>query len=593
VADAFSPTTTEREPRLFEIAAGRTSTLPWPAHHFDVLVGNPPWDEPVGSAVSSTAERWAAASELPVGDRSPSQLFLWLALHLLKADGVAGLLVAASVFYNTRTTSRAFRRTWLGIVNLEEVANFSQVRRLFFARAVAPFCFVRFRVGGKVTAASRVLFSTVRPSIPLRATKALAYGQVERRVVSQAALIEREYLWKVYAWGNHHDEALMSRLDLEQTLADVLPSSTRPGYGYQRGRTRPSQTLLDVPSLDTFEPWGPVLPSWLEPPPAGVKRQPDERLYEGYRLLVRRGIKVGFGPLVRLEDARLAFRHTTYCIPLNSLPVWQAMLLFGILLSSLGRYRIFMTSGSWGLWHDSVVSQDILQVPVRVAARKDPTVARLLTIVRAIRAWRPESGGSSAWADGDPGVPSGLLGELNDAVFDLFGLTAGERDIVNDWERYRVPGARVEGAARPVVPQANLDASSVNGNPIGRYIDTFVGNWNRELAPEAQLTWRLATSSSRTVLAAIFETREVSLPTSEDRSLPRTSAAGWAETLDRLDTTLQNQLARRIAIDGVVRSVADTHIVIVKRNEERLWSASAAREDFEATLVQAMNLRQS
>jgi hypothetical protein len=539
------------------------------------------------------AERWAAERGLPVGDRSPSQLFLWLALTLLKPNGIAGFLVAASVFYNTRPTSKEFRRTWLSSVSLNEVTNFSQVRRLFFARGVAPFCFVRFRAGGKVTAASLVLYSTVRPSTALQATKALAYGQLERRVVSQAALIEREYLWKVYAWGNHHDEALMSRLDLEQTLSDVLPpTSTSPGYGYQLGSEQPSNTLLEIPSLDTFEPWGPVLPSWIEDPPRGVKRQPDERLYTGNRLLVRRGIRVGFGPLVRLEDTRLAFRHTTYCVPLDSIPVWQAMLLFGILLSSLSRYRIFMTSSLWGLWHDSVGSQDVLQVPVRLPSRKDPVTSRILSIVRTVRSWRRDSDDAPAWVDPHaPDTPSGLLHELDEAVFDLFGLTAGERDTINDWQRYRIPGAGAGAAARLVVPQASSEPSSINGNPIDRYIKTFLGSWNHELAPDGRLTWRLATSSSHSVIAAIFETRE--MPASSEQPSLAGETVGWTDALDRLDISLQNHLARRLAVDGVVRSVADTHIVIVKRNEERLWSASAAREDFEATLVQAMNLQQS
>jgi hypothetical protein len=50
--------------------------------------------------------------------------------------------------------------------------------------------------------------------------------------------------------------------------------------------------------------------------------------------------------------------------------------------------------------------------------------------------------------------------------------------------------------------------------------------------------------------------------------------------------------SQSIYIDGVVRAVSDEQIIIVKRNENRLWTRSIAREDAEATLVQAMN-RQS
>src|SRR5262249_27248772 len=154
------------------------------------------------------------------------------------------------------------------------------------------------------------------------------------------------------AWGNHFDEALMRRLDVERTLAEVLPAGPPfPQYGYQWGRSEPSDVLRRLRSLKTFEPWGPIKDSWLEPPPSGTKRQPDERLYTGYRLLVRRGVKAGFGPHVRLEDEDLSFRHHTYCVPLTDMTDWQAKLIFGTLTSSLGRYRIFMTSGAWGIWH--------------------------------------------------------------------------------------------------------------------------------------------------------------------------------------------------------------------------------------------------
>ena len=42
----------------------------------------------------------------------------------------------------------------------------------------------------------------------------------------------------------------------------------------------------------------------------------------------------------------------------------------------------------------------------------------------------------------------------------------------------------------------------------------------------------------------------------------------------------------------MLRAVTDSAIIIVKRNEGRLWSATAAREDAEATIAQAMRLQQ-
>ena len=51
-------------------------------------------------------------------------------------------------------------------------------------------------------------------------------------------------------------------------------------------------------------------------------------------------------------------------------------------------------------------------------------------------------------------------------------------------------------------------------------------------------------------------------------------------------------MSRQIYIDNMVRVVADTEICIIKRDERMLWTRSMAREDAEATLVQAMYLQE-
>ncbi len=49
-------------------------------------------------------------------------------------------------------------------------------------------------------------------------------------------------------------------------------------------------------------------------------------------------------------------------------------------------------------------------------------------------------------------------------------------------------------------------------------------------------------------------------------------------------SSLQSYYAQRIFIDGAVRVVTPTDVVLIKRNERRLWTRSVAREDAEAAL---------
>ena len=138
----------------------------------------------------------------------------------------------------------------------------------------------------------------------------------------------------------------MARLDAEEHLKNFLPTDPGPGYGYQLGEKSPSEVLSSLRSLDRFNFWGPLDACSFKKPPAGAKRQPDERLYEGRRIVIG-GIRSGFGPPARLETEPFSFQRKIYCLPVHSIPLWQAETILGTLLSALGRYRLFMASGSW------------------------------------------------------------------------------------------------------------------------------------------------------------------------------------------------------------------------------------------------------
>lgn len=104
------------------------------------------------------------------------------------------------------------------------------------------------------------------------------------------------------------------------------------------------------------EPFGPLRADWFLPPPRGIKRDPDQRIYQGQRLVITRGVTELVGVIARLETDDFSFRHSFYCVPVGHLSQLEASLMLGILWSSLGRYLLFMTAGNWGGWHDQVTS---------------------------------------------------------------------------------------------------------------------------------------------------------------------------------------------------------------------------------------------
>lgn len=560
-----------------------TDTLPWRAHSFDVVLGNPPWTEPKGKG-TSTGDRWAKGHALPVGDRSPSQQFLWRALDLLRTDGVATLLVSAKVLFNTRSTSRAFRCSWLKRVRLQRVINFSEVRHDFFERAVAPFALLRFTHASEHEPPGAVVYETAR-TVPAGRRGSARFARLDRRRVDQLLLMGQDFLWKTYSAGDQRDHALVERLGLYQRLGDLPLELPKPQYGYQRAS--PSEraahptpsSWAKLSSLRTFTSWGPIREDWLEDVPDYVKFDPSPTLFLERTLIVRRGVSPGFGPHARILDRPMAFRHHIYGIPLGHRAKWEAAVALGTLLSSVGRYWLYMVSGAWGTWKDEIRSEQLLGLPINLV-HDHPATKQL---VRAAMALGGAEKGDAI--ELDMMAPQGarpalgtLLNDIDEAAFELFELSRAERDLVRDFW-----AARSTDATMPVAAEPESDERDAFTN----YAVVFRSAWKPLLDDAAILDAHFYRDDAARMVAAIFETRRPN----EQIDTASSHDASWAGVLERYAVAVDERTGHRLLEHGELRAVTDSAIIVVKRNERQFWSASAARRDAEATSAQLLALQ--
>ncbi len=583
VGDAFSPREGEYSPAEQEDLA-YTEKLPWSPSGFDVVVGNPPWTE-IREEEETRPEKWAKQLDRAIGGRNPSQLFLWRALDLLKDEGTAALLIGAKAMLNTTKTSRLFREQWLQEVRLDHVVNFSNVRKDFFTSGIAPFMLVRFRRGDPLTN-EMVVYETAR-SVTLGRRGSAALARLDRQVVPKASLLARHYLWKTYSAGSFRDDALVARLEVEDRLSQYI-SSTPHGFGFQRphgqeqGHATP-QSMDDLPILSKFDSWGPLRQEWFEPAPSRMKYLPDERLFRGRRLLVRWGVSPKFGAHARLETAPVAFRHTTYSISLDHLSLEDSKVILATLLSSLGRYWLYMVSGSWGTWRDQVRMNDVLNLPVRLNPRTDDLRMRIGQAVDDLHYMIPHRRRGLAYT-----VPPEMK-RIDDAIADLFELTDAERSLVADFWAALEPDATLPLPTEHIM--AGTEADLIPGTPDGLwpYLKVLVRVWNRRLGERGEFGWRIWRDAHTGVIAVVLETLEVGQdyhfrPTSEETE-------SWSAALRRFGVQWDAPQTRSILRYGVVRIVTDTAIVIVKRDEQRLWTATAAWQDADATTAQVMSVK--
>ncbi len=602
----------------FETLYGSSGTLPLEPNSFDVIVGNPPWGylsneagTPELRAEQEHVLRWCRVFNWEPGDNEMSQAFMGRALSLLKPSGECGLLVSAGVVFKTGRKSIAFRQRWLSETCIKQVTNFAHVRDVFFADAIAPFCFVHYKSNSATSNHSFQYWSAKKTEVVDKLQSVvLALPDLHR--VKQGEILNADYLWKVYWWGSHRDAKLITSLRIEKSMQQIAEEQKwpEPRVGFQGPRSsaknKPRVWLADFKQLDVrqFHRYGPIDASKLTSPPNEVQTLGFREIYEGSRLLVKQGITQAGdanGRIdARLEDMSYSFTRSIYGINVGESEEWQRKILIAIVWSSLARYYFFMTGSSWGTWNHKILLSELMSLPIRFP-QDERLRERIVSIVDELRSWNPlerdllhieEPTGAEIQQRCDL-----LEQRLDRAIFELYELTQAEQDLVLDMcevglEFFYRKGA--SNATRTVVPNtcyqgtiADLPADRKQEIGLQGYLYAFLHHWNRELdSVNGEFYWQIIGHPRIPMLAVVFNIIEKGKQHLGGSS-PDASAS-WSDLLRRLDQALRYQVSSRIYLDGMARIVTDTEIIILKRDERRLWTRSMGREDAEATLLQAM-----
>ena len=590
------------------------AVLPLAPESFDIIVGNPPWGFKKRAVqeielAQQQAQRWCEVFGWSIGDKELSQAFIARSLTLLKESGECALLVSTGVFLKHHPNSRKFRRRWLQETTIKAIVNFTHVRQIYFNAAIAPFTFVSY--GAKpADSQHRVHYWSAKKTDVVDKARNVVLTRPDLHQIKQTDLINNEALWKVYWWGSHRDAAFINALNYYEPLRHLsVKRGWRFGQGYTPGVEKRNDWLRNYRELPikNFRRYGSIQDTELDAVPDQVHRFGIRELYSGWRLLIKRGITQAKGTNGRIEsrldDKTYCFRNSVHSIKVDNAEAWERKVLLGILWSSVARYYFFMTASSWGMWHHEIHLEEILNLPIRFPANQT-LAARIVRIVDELKGKEPATNRLfEAAVRKGPATEEDLAKlerQLDAAVFELYELSEVEQDLIYDLCTSGLDlfyNSTKSSAIRNVDPYPertqglarNLPGERVRERGLEGYLNAFLQTWNRELEPDGEFFWRVIRPAKIPMMAVMFTTQEKgkSLP-----DMPTTDDEAWAMVLERCARTLPQPVSRNVYVDGMIRSVTDTDIVIIKRNERRFWTRSLAREDAEATLLQAIRLQE-
>lgn len=555
----------------------------------DIVVGNPPWGAPGNKADKGAKDRqytmlqWCKEMNFPIGDKEPSQAFLWRSMDFLKPNGRCALLTSAGVLFKNSRTTQKFRKEWMDHVCITEVFNFTHVRKFFFQGAISPFVLIHFSKSNQNE--TPVEYWSPKQVAALKETQAVLLSKYDRTYLVRQDLTDNK-TWKVNWFGRYADSQFI--INLSQHLSQLKEYTKFHCVGYKiANKSKEAGWLSNYNSLNnqSFDRYDNL--TFCRPPKNVEHRGKSPDCYEGKRLIVKEGIeqrKKSYGRiLARVEENDFSFNHSLHVLKLKDGSTLKYDLLLGIIWSSFSRYYFFLITANWGVWNDKILIEERLSLPIK-SEISSPAAKKIISIVQKLRNYNPQVRNILNLN----GVPQEDIDanrckwetELDEAVFDLYELTEEQRDLIRDCCEVTLPFFYQPYNSIGVLPAVN-NSSDVW---ILNYAERFAHRWQPYLNEGEVLRADLHVGASGNMIAMEFYPADTG-----DKWDLKPKIDSWPHILEEIGKALPRPLGTsQILLDGIVHVISDNSIIVIKRNEKRFWTRSIAREDADSTLAKRM-----
>ena len=534
---------------------------------FDLIVGNPPWSYPGKSA--RAARRSGKTSNDIRSPRGVSLNFVNRAMRFASDETRFGLVLSAVQFFGRSGTGAAVSRNLIENLSPVTLVNLSYQSGWLFSRGNLPavVLFARHR------SSDRDEITTVQvPWSPASAqTHTFEIARDDIVTLPLAVWQKKPEFLKAAFFGLRRDLGLLEKLTSNHaSLGDRLSRlGTKLRLGLKVGdRSRDSSFLNDLPLLTK----------------AGLKPfsvSEDLSLYNGegalwprsrdtYRaplLLIREFLDDG-RPIAAVSNRDIVFTDAFFGVALPTERSETALILAAILNSSLASWFFLMTASTFGLWMQRVLLRDIEHMPIPdfETLSHSEVGLRLARVAQELQRRPPED---NNWR------------ELDEAVFDLYGLDPADRIVARDglfrarWQWKT--GKRQSAAAADIDPHVLAYADA-----FLKTIDTWLSATNRRRM-RCQIFDFPASAPLRVARFVIEERRGPSVAEviQPDGSL--------RDVLRRIGKGLDVQLGASLIGQRTLRVYGPDEVIIVKPAARRHWMEVSALEDADAVIADSVS----
>jgi N-6 DNA Methylase len=542
---------------------------------FDAIVGNPPWTQSKANQLATDYCKRKRPDEgyaegYPIArSNNPDQAFLWRIGDFSNENTSIGLILHSKPFFSNTHTAWQAKKELFKRFKPSVLINLSKLRRdRLFPNSEAP-AMIFICKGCRSQPQASFYFVCPERSLDFRQHGIIEIGSENIKRLSVDGTATDPDMLKVASWASARDLWLIQKLRTElPCIEKVVGKPLSNGFKAGLGREVPEEMLLkkwlpsgempkyqvDLSKLETLpylEMEAPRQPKIYNAPLVIISQTPDEK-----------------GSYSAFSEESIVYTQRYSGISLSQGQVQLAHYINGIVNSSVVSYFLFLTSASWGVERDEIKTQDLSRLPVPIPnAENANLVNRIVAIEHQLR-----TSGAAEYQS--------LENQLNEAVFELYGLDQSERVLVEDGVNLTI-NLRMEREASIALRKPSPDELKSYALQLIGVIQPF-----------------LQTLRERVLVADVIEVSNSPLQVVKFSFLPApgrepvvqtTQAQELKVVLDSIAEQLPQQIADRIFTRRDLRIYSGQDIYIVKLAQKRCWSRSAGLND--ADLILSEHLR--
>ncbi len=389
--------------------------------NIDIIIGNPPWSKFEGTHVDYCKEK-----DIPTPNKEIALSFMTRSRDFTNENSNIALIVTSKLLYNLR--DKSFREYFLNNFYLNEVLEFSAVRRKVFANAIGPGSIIFYKPAyGKNTSKNLVKYISLKQNRFFKLFKAIVIEKQDVKYIQQEFLLKYDWIWKVILYGNVNDFMLIKRLKEEfVTFEDLIKNKKTiiHGVGLQSTKSKNPQDASDLigkkflktERLKRYSIEHENL-KWTQ---TEVHRIRNKKLFEPPHILMRVSLNnKDYSTSAAFSEEELIFNHSVQAIKGEESDKDFLKALLGVLNSKFFSYYMFMTGSSIGIERPQVRSSELTSFPIVI----DNSIIEKIDVLQNI--YQNEQNSSNLKSKKE------LEQEIDNSIFDSYGFTDSERDLVD------------------------------------------------------------------------------------------------------------------------------------------------------------------